>query len=314
MILLTGGAGYIGSHMLLALLQRGDDVVVLDNLSTGSKQVFDHVCRISGSNAEFVQGDIRDTDLLNIVFSRLPIDTVIHMAGLKSVSQSVVEPLRYYDNNVVGSINLLNVMRNFGVKKLLFASSISASKPCSPYAQSKSIVDEAMKDMAASDDTYSFISLRYSNPIGCYDVTLADTSQDNLLPAIMRVINGEQSYLTIFGNDYDTPDGTAMRDYVHILDVVDASLLALDYLDNHHGHHCLPVGSGKSTSVMRILELFAQQTNQCLPYVIKARRTGDTADSHCDISQACQQLGWQPKHSIYDAIASTTNFSITKGL
>lgn len=307
MILLTGGAGYIGSHMLLALLQRGDDVVVLDNLSTGNKRAFDSVCQLTNSHAEFVQGDIRDTDLLNNVFSLYNIDTVIHMAALKSVSQSVFEPLRYYDNNVVGSINLLNVMRNFGVKKLLFASSISASKPCSPYAQSKRIVDEAMKDMADSDDTHGFASLRYSNPIGCYDATLVDSSQNNLLPSIMRVVNGKQSYLTIFGNDYDTPDGTAMRDYVHILDVVDASLLALDYLDNHHGHHCLPVGSGKSTSVMRILELFAQQTNQCLPYVIKARRTGDTADSHCDISQTCQQLGWQPKRSIDDAIASVIN-------
>ena len=307
MILLTGGAGYIGSHMLLALLQRGDDVVVLDNLSTGNKRAFDSVCQLTNSHAEFVQGDIRDTDLLNNVFSLYNIDTVIHMAALKSVSQSVFEPLRYYDNNVVGSINLLNVMRNFGVKKLLFASLISASKPCRPYAQSKRIVDEAMKDMADSDDTHGFASLRYSNPIGCYDATLVDSSQNNLLPSIMRVVNGKQSYLTIFGNDYDTPDGTAMRDYVHILDVVDASLLALDYLDNHHGHHCLPVGSGKSTSVMRILELFAQQTNQCLPYVIKARRTGDTADSHCDISQTCQQLGWQPKRSIDDAIASVIN-------
>lgn len=314
MILLTGGAGYIGSHMLLALLQRGDDVIVLDSLSTGCKRAFDSVCQLTNSYAEFVQGDICDTDLLNRVFSQYSIDTVIHIAGLKSVSQSIIKPLHYYHNNVVGSLNLLNVMQSFGVKKLLFSSSISANKPCSPYANSKNMIDEIMNDVANSDNSLSFASLRYSNPIGCYDVTLADTSQDNLLPAIMRVVNGKQSYLTLFGNDYDTPDGTAMRDYVHILDVVDASLLALGYLSKNKGYHCLPIGSGKSTSVMRILTLFAKQSNQCLPYVVKARRTGDMADSHCDVNQACQKLGWQPKHSIYDAIASTTNSPITKGL
>lgn len=314
MILLTGGSGYIGSHMLLALLQRGNQVVVLDNLSTGSLASFENACSLSGSHAEFVQGDIRDTDLLNSVFSQYNIDTVIHMAALKSVSQSATYPLRYYDNNVIGSTNLLNVMQKFGVKKLLFASSLSASKPCSPYAQSKNIIEEIMKDVANSDDTYSFISLRYSNPIGCYGTALDDSSQDNLLPSIIRVVKGKQSYLTIFGNDYDTPDGTALRDYVHILDVVDASLLALDHSANNRGYHCWQIGSGKSTSVMQILTLFAKQTEQSLPYVVKQKRTGDVAESHCDISQTFKQLGWQPKRSIFEAIASTTNLSITKGL
>lgn len=307
MILLTGGAGYIGSHMLLALLQHGDDVVVLDNLSTGSKHAFDSVCKLTDSNAKFIQGDICDADLLNTLFSSYNIDVVIHMAGLKSVSQSVALPLAYYDNNVIGSLNLLKAMQAFGVKKLLFASSMLTLKPCSPYAQSKNVIEKVLENLANSDNKLSFASLRYSNPVGCYDAAITDTSQDNLLPAIMRVAKGQQDWLTIFGDDYNTPDGTAMRDYVHILDVVDATLLALDYLSKNKGYHYLPIGSGNSTSVMQLCELFTQQTSQSLHYVIKARRTGDTAESHCDISQTCLQLGWQPKHSIYDAIASMIN-------
>lgn len=304
MILLTGGAGYIGSHLLLALLQRGNDVVVLDNLSTGSVARFESVCGLANGHAELVQGDIRDTDLLNTLFSQYNIDTVIHMAALKSVSQSMTEPLNYYDNNITGSLNLLKAMQSFGVKKLLFTSSISASKPCSPYAYSKYVFDGVLKDMTRRDDDYGFASLQYSNPIGCYNAAIADSSQDNLLPAIMRVVEGKQDFFTVFGGDYNTPDGTAMRDYVHISDAVDATLLALDYIANNQGYRCWQIGSGKSTSVKQVLELFTNQTEQSLPYIVKQKRKGDVSESHCDISQTCQQLDWQPKHSIDDAIVS----------
>lgn len=305
MILLTGGAGYIGSHTLLALLQRGDNVVVLDNLSTGSIARFQSVCNLAGSTAEFVHGDIRDTDLLNSVFSQHDIDAVVHMAGLKSVSQSVVEPLNYYDNNIVGSINLLKFIRGFGVNKLLFASSLSAGTPSSPYAQSKCIIDGVLKAMAASDDSMGFASLRYSNPIGCYDAAIADTSPDNLLPTIMRVVKGKQSQLTIFGDDYDTPDGTAMRDYVHILDVVDATLLALDYLSKNKGYYCWQVGLGVSVSVKQLLSAFEKQMGCQLPYnTVKLSRQGDVASCGCNIDDIKQALNWTPKFGVGGAIES----------
>lgn len=296
MILLTGGAGYIGSHLLISLLQRGENVIVLDNLTTGRKLIFDAACQIAGAEAVFIQGDIRDAKLLKRLFARHDIDAVIHMAGLKSVSESMSNSLAYYSSNIAGTTCLLDAMRVSGVRKLIFGSSISATDCKSVYAESKLIVDNLLGRLAGNKKSrLSFASLRYSNPIGCLNPLLADNSLDNLLPEIMRIANKEKEFLSVFGGDYATPDGTAMRDYIHISDAVSATLAALDFLYENKGYYCWQVGAGSNISVKQMVAFIERQLNVEIPCILKPRREGDLGSVNCDISMTCQQLKWQPK-------------------
>ena len=323
MILLTGGAGYIGSNMLLALLNEQHNVLVLDNLSAGSKAAFDHACKLScgRGQARFIEADIRQPDALHAIFANNPIDTVLHFAGKKSIGESVANPLLYYENNVLGSINILSAMATFNVKKLLFSSTTSVYgqtnnmplnersvvAPNNPYSQSKAVIDTFLQKMAASDGSLRLASMRYANPIGAYDPMLADNSQDNLLPAMQRVKRREREYLSIYGGDYNTIDGTAVRDYIHVADVVRAHVLALDYLANHTGYHLWNIGQGKGYSVKQMIALFEQTHGQAIPYQYRPRRRGDVAASYTSYGKIQAQTGWQPKHTISAALASVAH-------
>lgn len=323
MILLTGGAGYIGSNMLLTLLNKQHNVLVLDNLSAGNKAAFDHACKLScgRGQAHFIEADIRQPDALHSIFAHNPIDTVLHFAGKKSIGESVANPLSYYENNVLGSINILNAMAAFNVKKLLFSSTTSVYgqtnnmplnecsvvAPNNPYSQSKAVIDTLLQQMAASDGSLRLASMRYANPIGACDPMLADNSQDNLLPAMERVKRRECEYLSIYGGDYHTIDGTAVRDYIHVADVVRAHVLALDYLANNAGYHLWNISQGKGYSVKQMVALFEQVHGQSIPYQYRPRRQGDAPAFYASYDKIQAQTGWQPIHTISDALASVAH-------
>ena len=328
MILLTGGAGYIGSHMLAALLDSSKDVVVLDNLSTGDIDRVTHVCRVNNGagSVAFVEGDIRDAALLNHLFDAYPITAVLHLAGLKSISGSTKDPNAYHDNNVTGSAVLLSAMIRAGVKTMLFSSSMSVyqhtsglpvdestpTHPNNPYSQSKLDFDNMLAAAADGDDTLRLASIRYANPIGTNCPALLDKSQDNLLPTLSRVIAGKQRALTVFGGDYATVDGTAVRDYIHVNDVISAHLSALTYLKRHSGHHVWNIGSGSSWSVMQIIGMFEHASGKHVRYEIKGARTGDCAAMYVDCIKAAHDLNWQPQHSVFKAVYShAVNHNLT---
>lgn len=330
-ILVTGGAGYIGSHTCIALHQAGYEIVVFDNLSNSSVEAIHRVSELIGTPIEFIKGDIRDRNALQQAFDAHNFFAVIHFAGLKAVGESVAKPLLYYDNNVSGTITLLDVMSEFAVKRLIFSSSatvygdpealpIKESAPRSatnPYGQSKLTIEHILEDVAIADNECSLVALRYFNPVGAHPSgKIGEDPNDvpnNLMPYISQVAVGKLARLSIFGDDYATIDGTGVRDFIHVTDLALGHVAALDYLkqqDCSNGNHSigfLPInlGTGKGTSVLELVETFSQVTEQAIAYEFAKRRAGDIASCYASADTAKTLLNWEAKLSITDMCADT---------
>ena len=317
-ILVTGGAGYIGSHTLIELIAAGFTPVVYDNLSNSSPASLARVQQIVGQSIEFIEGDILDTQLLAKTFAAHDFTAVIHFAGLKAVGESVAKPLWYYQNNVAGTLNLLDAMTNAQVKNLIFSSSatvygdpealpIVESSPRSatnPYGQSKLMIEYMLEDLAKADSHWQLISLRYFNPIGAHHTgTIGENPNgipNNLMPYVSQVAVGKLPQLSVFGNDYDTVDGTGVRDYIHVVDLAKGHVAALQYLEHQTelGFEPINLGTGKGTSVLELVNAFIKTTGQPVPYSIAPRRPGDIASCYASSDKAKSLLGWQAQFDI----------------
>lgn len=317
MILVTGGAGYIGSHTLLAMLQAGYDVVVLDNLCNSSAESLKRVAQLAGRAPVFVEGDIRDRAVLNSLFSEHSVDAVLHFAGLKAVGESVAQPLRYYDNNVLGSQVLLEACANAGVFNFVFSSSATvygdpvqmpiseacpAGKPTNPYGRSKLMVENMLSDVAKSDPRWRIAILRYFNPVGAHESGLIGEDPNgipnNLLPYITQVAVGKLSELAVFGNDYPTVDGTGVRDYIHVVDLAQGHLRALETLQTRIGAHIWNLGTGHGYSVLEMIHAFEAASGKSVPYRVAPRRPGDIAICYADPDKAERELCWKAQHDL----------------
>ena len=309
-ILVLGGAGYIGSHTVYRLIESGNEVVVFDNLETG------HIEAVH-PKAKFYKGDLRNRSEIDSVFDKEKgIDAVIHFAGLKAVGESVAQPLRYYDCNVGGAIALCEVMAEVGVKTLIFSSSATvygdpASVPIredfprsatNPYGASKLMIEDILADLSKSDSAWRIARLRYFNPVGAHESGLIGESPsgipNNLMPFVAQVANGQRERLSVFGNDYPTPDGTGVRDYIHVMDLAEGHVAALDYLIKHPGLFSVNLGTGSGYSVLDMVRSFEQASGRPVPYSIMPRRSGDVAACYADPSLARNMLGWSAKRGI----------------
>ncbi|MNZ37072.1 UDP-glucose 4-epimerase [compost metagenome] len=323
-IMVTGGAGYIGSHTTLELLETGFQVLILDNLCNSSAESLRRIERICGKAPVFVQGDIRDTAMLDSVFAEHRIDAVLHFAGLKAVGESVQKPLDYYANNVAGSLNLCQAMARAGVFHLVFSSSATVygepermpisehtptSTPTNPYGRSKLMVEEMLKDLALSDPRWSIALLRYFNPVGAHESGLIGENPNgipnNLLPYISQVGIGKLKELAVFGNDYSTHDGTGVRDYIHVVDLADGHLKALQAISNQNGAYVWNLGTGTGYSVLEMVKAFEQASGMSIPYRIAPRRPGDIAECWADPSKAARELGWQARRGLEEMMLDT---------
>jgi len=323
-VLVTGGAGYIGSHTTLALLQAGHDVVVLDNLSNSSPESLNRVGKICGRLPTFVQGDIRDRELLDRLFYENNFDAVLHFAGLKAVGESVEQPLKYYENNVAGSVTLCQAMAQAGVFTFVFSSSATVygepdtmpiredfptGIPTNPYGRSKLMVEEALKDLAKSDPRWRVALLRYFNPVGAHESGLIGEDPkgipNNLLPYISQVVIGKRESLAVFGDDYPTVDGTGVRDYIHVVDLARGHLLAVEALDKRGGINVWNLGTGKGYSVLQMVTAFEKASGRKVPYSIAPRRAGDIAECWADPTKARDELGWQAHYGLEQMMADS---------
>jgi len=316
MILVTGGCGYIGSHTVVQLLSTGHELVILDNLCNSKRSVLDRIQQITGHAPHFVQGDIRDRDLLSRLFKKYPIDAVIHFAGLKAVGDSVRHPETYYDNNVLGSLVLMETMLDAGVKRLVFSSSATVYgdpqylpytedhplAPTNPYGRTKLVVEEMLRDMCKAQPDWSVALLRYFNPVGAH--ASGSIGEDptgipnNLMPFVAQVAVGHRACLQIFGADYETLDGTGVRDYIHVDDLAAGHLAALQYVSQNLGVLTLNLGTGQGTSVLQLVSAFEQASGQSVPYEIVARRPGDLPAYWADTKAAQEYLGWVAQHDV----------------
>lgn len=315
-VLVTGGAGYIGSHMCVELLQAGHDVVVVDNLSNSSARALQAVQRIANCPLTFVEADLRDGDRLDRIFNSHHIDAVIHFAGLKAVGESMAQPVRYYDNNVGGTLRLLESMAKAEVKTLVFSSSATVyglpevapvgedapTAPINPYGRSKLHIENILADLHHGDPTWHLSVLRYFNPVGAHESgEIGEDPNDvpnNLMPYIAQVAVGRQSRLRVFGNDYPTSDGTGVRDYIHVVDLVRGHLKALEYLQRGPRLAIHNLGTGRGHSVLEVIHAFEEASSTEIPYEVVPRRPGDAALSYADASRANRELGWQAHYDL----------------
>jgi len=315
-ILVTGGAGYIGSHACVALIAAGHEVSIIDDLSNSRCDVIDRIEKIAGKRPLFFEGDVRDHSFVGHALASGPVDAVIHFAGLKAVGESVAQPLRYYDCNVGGALTLCEEMAAAGIKTLIFSSSatvygdpasvpIREDFPChatNPYGSSKLMIEEILADVAKSDPAWRIARLRYFNPVGAHESGLIGESPNgvpnNLMPYIAQVASGQRARLSVFGDDYPTLDGTGVRDYIHVVDLADGHLAALDYLQTHPGLLTVNLGTGRGYSVLEMVRAFETASGRPIPYDIVGRRPGDIATCYADPSLAKQLLGWQAQRGI----------------
>lgn len=323
-ILVTGGAGYIGSHTTLALLEAGYEVVVLDNLCNSSPESLSRVARICGKAPLFIQGDIRDHALLDELFISQRISAVLHFAGLKSVGESVRKPLDYYDNNVAGSVTLCQAMANAGVYNLVFSSSATVygeptqmpiredfptGVPTNPYGRSKLMVEDLLQDLAKSDPRWSVALLRYFNPVGAHQSGLIGEDPNglpnNLLPYVSQVAIGKLKQLSVFGADYPTQDGTGVRDYIHVQDLADGHLSALRAILQKTGVNIWNLGTGIGYSVLEMIRAFEQASDRAVPYKLVERRPGDIAECWADPTKAANELNWKAKRGLPEMMTDT---------
>ncbi|WP_312179271.1 UDP-glucose 4-epimerase GalE [Arthrobacter sp.] len=317
-ILVTGGTGYIGSHTTLELLQAGHDVVVVDNLANSSTESLKRVQELSGRTAEFVQADLLDPQALEDIFAKHSPEAVIHFAGLKAVGESVAKPLYYYRNNVAGTLNLLEVMDRHDVRTIVFSSSATvygASEEVplvekmpmdavNPYGRTKEQIEDILADLGAADERWSIALLRYFNPVGAHESGRIGEDPtgvpNNLLPFVAQVAVGRREKVMVFGNDYPTPDGTGVRDYIHVMDLAAGHLAALDYIASRKGVKRWNLGTGNGSSVLEVLAAFSKAAGKEVPYEFAPRRPGDAAVSYADPSAALAELGWSAGRSLDD--------------
>jgi len=322
-VLVTGGAGYIGSHTCIALLEAGYDVVVVDNLSNASKESLKRVEQITRKSIVFYQADLRNRNDLERIFSSHKITSVIHFAGLKAVGESVKEPLRYYENNVCGTIVLCEVMAAHGCRSIVFSSSATvygdpsivpisenaSLSPTNPYGRSKLMVEEILRDLHISDHRWRVILLRYFNPVGAHPSGLIGEDPNgipnNLMPFIAQTAVGKRERLSIFGNDYDTHDGTGVRDYIHVMDLAEGHLKALEAIGKHEDLLCVNLGTGEGYSVLDMLKTFERVLGRKIPYTFAPRRSGDIAICYADPALAEKILGWKAKRGIDEMCEDT---------
>ncbi|MBS0054873.1 UDP-glucose 4-epimerase GalE [Yersinia sp. Marseille-Q3913] len=323
-VLVTGGSGYIGSHTCVQLIKTGHKPVILDNLCNSKSSVLDRINSLTGYTPQLYQGDIRDRALLDKIFAAHPIHAVIHFAGLKAVGESVSKPLEYYNNNVYGTLVLLEAMRAAQVKNFIFSSSATVygdqpkipyvesfptGSPSSPYGRSKLMVEQILQDVQLADPQWNMTILRYFNPVGAHPSGLMGEDPqgipNNLMPFIAQVAVGRRESLAIFGNDYPTPDGTGVRDYIHVVDLADGHVAAMKKLHNQPGVHIFNLGAGVGSSVLQVVEAFTKACGKPLAYHFAPRREGDLPAYWADSTKAAEQLGWRTSRSLDEMAADT---------
>ena len=323
-VLVTGGAGYIGSHTCVELLQRDMGVVVVDNLVNSSPRAIERVEQITGKHVDFYVKDVRDREAMNAIFDKHRIDCVIHFAGLKAVGESVAMPLEYYDNNLFSTVTLCEVMRDHGVKNIVFSSSAtvysgdnemplreaSRTGMCTnPYGWTKYMSEQILRDTAKSDNDWAIVLLRYFNPIGAHASGLIGEDPrgipNNLMPFISQVAIGRREYLNVFGDDYDTPDGTGVRDYIHVVDLARGHVAAINYMQQHKGESVFNLGTGNGYSVLDMVHPFEKVTGRKVPYRIAPRRPGDLATVYASPDKSAELLGWKAEYGLEDMCRDT---------
>ncbi|MCG5532274.1 UDP-glucose 4-epimerase GalE [Halorhodospira sp. 9621] len=332
-VLVTGGSGYIGSHAAVALLQAGHQVVILDNLENSTATIAPRIERITGQAPAFIEGDIRDAATLETVFSNEPFDAVMHFAGLKAVGESATRPLAYYETNVGGTVRLCQAMERAGVRRLIFSSSATVygdpvrvpidedaatGNVTNPYGRSKHMVERILFDLGRADPRWSIGLLRYFNPVGAHESALIGESPrgipNNLVPYIAQVASGEREQLSVFGNDYPTRDGTGVRDYIHVVDLVEGHLRALEFLEAQTGSHVWNLGRGEGYSVLEMVRAFEQVSGQPVPYRIADRRPGDIAECWADPAKAQRELGWRAERDLATMMRDTWRWQCNQHL
>lgn len=326
-ILVAGGAGYIGSHTCVELLQAGYDVVVVDNLSNSSQESLNRVKKITGKSVKFYEADVADKEAMDKIFNENDIFGVINFAGLKAVGESVEKPLEYYQNNITGTLNMCEVMRKHGVKNIIFSSSatvygdpetVPITEECpkgvctNPYGWTKSMLEQILTDIQKADTEWNVILLRYFNPIGAHKSGLMGEDPNgipnNLMPYVMKVAIGQLPQVNVFGNDYDTPDGTGVRDYIHVVDLADGHVKAIKKLEENPGLKIYNLGTGKGYSVLDVIKNVSKAVGKEIPYVIAQRRAGDIAQCYSDASLAKKELGWEAKNGIKEMCEDSWNW------
>lgn len=326
-ILVTGGAGYIGSHTCVELLNEGYEVVILDNLYNSNKKAVDRIEEITGKTVTFYEADLLDKEGVKAVFDKEEIDAVIHFAGLKAVGESVVKPMEYYHNNITGTLNLCDEMRNHGVKNIIFSSSATVygdpaqipiseecpkGTPTNPYGWTKWMLEQILTDIHTADPEWNVILLRYFNPIGAHKSGLIGEDPkgipNNLLPYVAQVAIGKLECVGVFGNDYDTPDGTGVRDYIHVVDLAKGHVKAIRKLADKEGVSVYNLGTGNGYSVLQVIEAFSKACGHEIPYQIKPRRAGDIATCYSTCDKANKELGWTAEYGIEDMCAHSWNW------
>lgn len=341
-VLLTGGTGYIGSHTALSLAKVATHIVLYDNLSNSEIGAVERILKILQNARDsvltnlvkapfitFIQGDIRDTSLLTHVLRDHQIDSVIHFAGLKAVGESVAQPVEYYANNVQGTISLLQAMQACDVKKMVFSSSATVygepqqlpltethlTSATNPYGRSKLHIEEMLNDLCLSDPSWSVVCLRYFNPVGAHSSGLIGErpsgTPNNLMPFVTQVASGQRKHLNVFGKDYPTPDGTGVRDFIHVVDLAEGHVAALDYVDKHVGWEAINLGTGKGCSVLELVHAFESVNNVSVPLQFVKRRTGDIATCYADTNKALSTLNWVATRNLADMCQSAWHFEKT---
>ena len=323
-ILVTGGAGYIGSHTCVELLEAGYEVVVVDNLYNASPKAIERVEEITGKKVTFYEADLLDKEALDKIFDAHDIDAVIHFAGYKAVGESVQKPIEYYHNNMTGTLILCDVMRNHGVKNIVFSSSATVygdpaqipitencpkGQPTNPYGWTKSMLEQVLTDIHTSDNEWNVILLRYFNPIGAHKSGIIGEDPkgipNNLVPYIAQVAVGKRESLGVFGNDYDTVDGTGVRDYIHVVDLAIGHVKAIEKIKQNPGVEVYNLGTGNGYSVLQVVEAFGKACGHPIPYEIKPRREGDIATCYCDPEKAKNDLGWTAQYGVDEMCQDT---------
>ncbi len=326
-ILVTGGTGFIGSHTCVELLANGYEIVIVDNLSNSKEAVVGRIEKISGKKVTFCKVDICDYDALSEVFKKYEIDAVIHFAGLKAVGESVQKPLEYYTNNINGTLVLLKAMRENNCKRIVFSSSATVygmnnkapytedmpTSATNPYGYTKVMIEQILHDMCIADKDFSVVALRYFNPIGAHSSGLIGEDPNgipnNLVPYIAQVACGRLKQLSVYGDDYDTPDGTGVRDYIHVMDLASGHVCAIDYAMKNTGFEPVNLGTGKGSSVLEVVSAYEKACGKPIPKKITARRAGDIATCYADASKAKKIFGWEAKSGIEKMCADSWNFT-----
>ncbi len=335
--LITGGTGFIGSHTSIAMINAGHKIVILDNLSNSQANVISQIRAITGANEEqltFIEGDLLDIQLLENLFCQFQIDLVIHFAALKAVGESVEQPIRYYQNNVTGTLNLLNAMQHAQTTKLVFSSSATVygdpittpineshpiSKATNAYGQSKIIIERILEDLCNATSHFSVACLRYFNPAGAHESGLIgenpNGTPNNLMPYLSDVATGKLPHLNVYGDDYATPDGTGVRDYIHVMDLAEGHLAACDYLNKHDsGLYTWNLGTGQGYSVLEMIKAFEQVSDVSIPYKITARRSGDISQCFANCDKAKKELGWSAQRNLTQMMTDTWRWLKTSNI